>query len=334
MKSIPFATLLSSLALAAVSAAQVQGALSTAADLGVAANRQTDQAAGGTPIAMPLSLAALDGRNASARSIASPADGRNGGGASASFTWSGFAAPGNVAGTLGGSPLALGPQAYTLDLSARSDTPGRLVLSFSGAVQNGRAGATVRVGSETRSFSADGSRQSGEIAVTVGTAGVAVAIEISGIADATATRTSAASHANLSVQFVADGGGGGGTCTLQRHQPSCPEGGTLNGQVVDGRAGRTLDLDLSGALANAIGVTVLSLAGDTFPVPGTNGCIFFAQPLVYSRTFTTDGSGNAMTSLPLPIRDGRQLWLLQATVAITPRGFTIGTSNSLQVACE
>jgi hypothetical protein len=328
---VPAALLLSA-ALAAQTGPQIAVALATADAVGVHANRQIDGARAGTPIERPLALSAVDGRTTTAHSVAQrdPLTTPRGPLPIASFAWRAQAAAGAVAGTLGGSPLASGPQAYELVLNARQDLPGRLLILFDGDGRNGGgARATVTVGSETRGFATDGSAQRATIdGLTIGARGLRVAVRIAGHAGG--PRDAAAFHAHLKVAFVPDAGGP--TCTVLPGTASCAEGGVLRGQAGTSTRGGVLQLALRSALPDAIGLTLVSPSGSTFPILNT-GCVFFDQAILHD-TFRTDAQGDATSAVAFPLRRGGAFFVQQATLLVSPRGLRLGTSNTLEVRCN
>jgi hypothetical protein len=330
MSSKPF-FVLSFLVLAASITAQnpVAARLSTAADLGVFANQQQNSVPNGT--AAPVRLAVADGRSALSHSSAALRDPTRSTGAD--FGWDSQAAAGNSAGTLGdsGGGLAVGPQRYDLVLvAARTSVTGSLVISFDGRAINATAGAAVSVGREVRRFDAsNGAGRASIDGLTVGSQGLAASVEISGLSG---DRTLDSGYGcGLSVVFVVDGGGGGGTCTITPHTSSCSKGGTLDGRATSTGRGFDLGLNLTGALPDAIGVSLASVLPDTFPI-GRTGCVFFRDAIVIGA-FQTDGRGNAATMYRIPAVRG-SMYLQQGTFAVSPTGVAIGTSNTLQVVCN
>lgn len=329
--------LLPVLALAAVLPAQtrpgVDVTLATADAVGVHANRVIDGARARTVIERALLLQARDGRTAAASSLARRSAQRTprGGGVGAAFAWRGIAAGGDSAGTLGGSPLAVGAQHYAMVLTSARGVTGDLVIVFGGNGRNGGgARASVAVGAENRSFVADGSAHRARIEdVTIGGRGVRVDVQIAGHAGG--SREASGFAAELEVHFVPDRAGGP-SCEVLAGQRSCAEGGVLRGSVDTAGRMPVLQLGLQGALPNAIGVSIVSPNGRTFPIPGTS-CIFFATPIV-ADVFTTDANGDARTRMRFPARPGGSFFVHQGTILVSPRGVRLGTSNSLEVRCD
>jgi hypothetical protein len=328
---LPAALLLSSV-LTAQTGAGVAVTLATADAVGVHANRQIDAARTGTAIDQPLVLQAQDGRETAAHSVAQrdPLRTPQGPALGALFSWRGRAADGDLAGTLGGSPLSAGAQAYGLLLTARQAVPGRLVILFDGdGIGGGGARASVVVGNETRGFATDGTAQRASIDnLTIGGRGLRVAIQIAG--RAAGQGGVSAFHAHLRVAFVPDASGPG--CQVLPGTASCAEGGVLRGQVSGTTRGGVLQLNLGGALPDAIGLTVVSPSGSTFPILNT-GCVFFDRAIVH-ETFRTDANGDARTQVMFPLRQGGSFFVQQATVVVSPRGLRLGTSNTLEVRCN
>jgi len=311
---------------------QVLVSLSTADVVGVHANRTTDLARSGQPITDTLELTATDARSARSTSAATlvPLNSRTGSNGGARFGWSALANSGSLAGTIGGNPPAAAGQRYEMRLVSRQPVTGQIMIHFGGRGESARAGASVRLGRDVKTFAANGMPQRDAFdGVTVDANGVVVAIEITGRAAADA-RTSATYSAHLNLAFVADPGTP--RCTVTFGQASCSAGGNLRGAVDTSRRGPVLNLGLSGALTNAIGLTLVSPSPRTFPI-GRTDCIFFADPLVYS-SFTTDRSGGAQTAIPFPHRAGASFSVQQATLQVTPQGLVFATSNTLAVTCH
>jgi hypothetical protein len=301
--------------------------LSTADVVGVHANRQTDAARAGTPIPDALRLSAQDGRLGHARSIAEVMDVGSG----AHFVLEAQASPGaNVAGTLGGAPPVAGPQRYDLVLGSRGAVQGALLIEFFGRAANARALAKVTLGQRTAAFAAGSGPQRTRFDNVSLAGGIQLGIELHGMARA--DRSAAGYRAELSVQFVPERSRGpAATCTVTPHARSCSEGGSLAGRPAPGRRGIDLQLALTGALPDALGLTVASPQPNTFPIGGTT-CIFFRNAVVVG-TFQTDANGNARSMVQLPPVRG-SMYLLQAQVALSPRGARVATSNSLEVSCN
>jgi hypothetical protein len=106
----------------------------------------------------------------------------------------------------------------------------------------------------------------------------------------------------------------------------------LHGALGGDRGRHQLGLALTGALADAIGVTLVSAGPETFPIGDTH-CIFFTRPIV-AELFRTDAHGNARTSLTFPDRRGARFYVQQGTIKISPHGVEVGTSNTLEVSCR
>lgn len=323
------------LALAAALPAQqrhsIGVALATADASGVHANRQIDAVRAGTAVERPLLLQAQDGRVTAASSLAQRQMPRMGmsDGYGASFAWHAVAADGDVAGTLGGSPLAAGAQHYAMLLTSDRSVSGSIVIAFDGAGRNGGgARAAVTVGNESRSFVADGNAQRARIGgLTISGRGLRVDVRFSGHAAGQGGNASAF-HAGMRVLFVGDGP----RCEVLPGERSCAEGGVLRGSIDTSGHMPVLNLGLTGALPNAIGLTIVSPDGQTFPIANTS-CIFFQLPIVH-ETFRTDGNGNARTQVRFPMRPGGQFFVQQGTILVSPRGIRFGTSNTLQVVCH
>ncbi|MBK8974795.1 MAG: hypothetical protein IPM29_02610 [Planctomycetes bacterium] len=315
--------------------APVLAALQTADAIAVHANRQIDGARGQTAIERPLVLRAEDGRSAFAQSAAGLVmlQTPQGPGVGARFDVGAFAADGNVAGTLAGNPWAPGLQTYELTLSARQAVQGDLVIHFGGDARDSRAVAEVRVGRVVKTFTPDGNPQRDAFEdLTVDANGLTIAIGIGGQAHPQTGGTPATFRMNLNVFFVPDAPGPG--CTVTVGQRSCPEGGVLAGAIVrdPNGAGPALGLGLTGALPDAIGLTIVSPDGQTFPIAMSN-CVFFRTAILH-EVFRTDAMGNARTLVPFPMRAGGSFSVQQMTVLVTPRGLRFGTSNTLDVACR
>ncbi len=330
---IAMKSLLSVLALSALATAQtpvVSASLHTAAALGVNANRATDAARAGVDASAGLSLSAVDARVAMSNSKAGL-----GKGPSAVFGWNAHAEGGNLAGTLGSSPIGLGagPQEYAFGLKARTTVKGKIVIEFSGKASNGGASASIKHGGVAIAFRADGTVQKKVIpGVSVDSNGLRVGVSIAGKADARNSRTASNYAAKLSVSFVPDSGTGAG-CSVAPHQKSCRAGGVLQGKVSPTAiGGATLSMDLQGALPSALGVAFVSPTGRSFPIQNS-GCIFFRTAII-AQTFKTDAAGNARTAVHFPMIPGAAFYIHEASVLVGGARFKLATSNSLVVKCR
>ncbi len=317
--------LLPVLALASLATAQtaISTNLVTADNLGVRANRQTDAVRSGTDASKGLSLTATDSRSAFASSKA----GLAGRGKGAVFYWKGNAQAGKSAGTIGGAPLADGAQKYGMGLKARAAMRGNLVVAFKG---RGQTRASVTAGGKTVSFRPSGRGQKQVITgLSVGTSALRVSISFAGKADATASRTAVGYEGYLHVSFVQSTQS---SCTVTGHARSCAKGGVLTGKAAIGTKGGQIGLSLQGGRPSALGVTFVSGNERMFQI-GSTGCTFFGSAIV-AGTFNTDANGDARSSISFPKRVGGSFWVQQATIVISPRGFDLGTSNSLKVSCR
>ncbi len=324
---VPLATFAFAASIAAQS--QVVASLANPVDVGVFANRQTDTAVAG-PVDPGLRLSANDARSAAASSGAAPLDPVVAAGAR--FAWNGRVDAGSIAGTLvdAGRGLMPGAQRFELVLQSRTPVTGQLALRFNGNARNARAGATVMIGREQRSFdAASGAAGSTIDNLRVDSRGLTVMIEVEGAAGAP-MGAAGLFDCSLIAAFV-EGGGGGAQCTVNPGTRSCPRGGVLNGRAaVSGRA-IAVGLSLAGALPGAVGFAILAPRGTTAPL-GNGMCVFLDAGFL-AGLFRTDRNGDGTTMLQLPVAAGT-VHLQTATLSLTPRGLDVVTSNTLDVACR
>ena len=89
---------------------------------------------------------------------------------------------------------------------------------------------------------------------------------------------------------------------------------------------------MTGALPNAIGVTVLSPRGRIIDI-GDTGCVLLGDPIIAS-TFNTDANGEGRDRLAFPPRFKGRLYAQAVTIRVSERGVAVATSNTLEIGCR
>lgn len=221
-----------------------------------------------------------------------------------------------------------GPMKVKYVFSAPARTKGNFMLTLGGhASANGNVALALKFGQRTLTWKKGEKPVKVEVKDYVFSGDVDVELWATGGATLTG-RAREGFSGKAGVSFVAEASSGG-TCTITKGAAGCS--GDLDGKVESTTRGKRVACTLTGAVADSLGITLLSPDGNLVRF---GGCGLFSNVGALLTVFKIDSNGDAKHGIQLPMRGPLTVWIQDATLSFGSTGLDIKTSNDLKIECK